>query len=266
MKGEKMTLSIFTLEGRVAIVTGGGTGIGRGISMRLAQAGADVVVCGRRQSVIDEVADQIKALGRRSTAISTDISIKAQINNMVQKTIDNFGKIDILVNCAGIANIAPFMEVSDDKRDEVWNTNIKGTWDCTRAVVPIMIKKKYGRIINISSVTGPMVANKGWTAYSASKGAISGFTRALALDLAEYGITANAILPGWISRGTTPTTPQAIENSRKLGKSIPLGRVGLPEEVGDLAVFLASDQATYITGAEIVIDGGNIIQERKVEL
>jgi 3-oxoacyl-[acyl-carrier protein] reductase len=127
-----------------------------------------------------------------------------------------------------------------------------------------MIKQRYGRIINISSVTGPMVSNKGWTAYSASKGAISGLTRGLALDLAEYGITANAILPGWISRGIPLTTPEAIENSKKLSKSIPLGRVGTPEEVGNLAVFLASEAASYITGTEIVIDGANIIQERKI--
>ncbi|MCX6012613.1 MAG: SDR family NAD(P)-dependent oxidoreductase [Chloroflexi bacterium] len=259
-------ISSLTLKGRVAIVTGGGTGIGRGIALCMARSGADVIVAGRRQLVIDNVALQIKKIGVRSLAISADVQKKPDIENLINKSILEFGKVDILVNCAGIGNFAPFTEVSDEKRDEVWNTNMRGTWDCSKAVVPFMIKQKYGRIINISSVTGPMVANKGWTAYAASKGAISGFTRALALDLAEYGITANAILPGWISRGTTPATPQAIENSRKLSKSIPLGRVGLPEEVGDLAVFLASDQATYITGTEIVIDGGNIIQERKVEL
>lgn len=256
--------SLFSLNERVAIVTGSGTGIGRGIALRLAQAGADVIIAGRRQSVIDEVSAQIKSMGRRSMAISTDITKKSQIIDLIQKVMDAFGKIDILVNNAGIANIAPFTEMTDEMRDQVWNTNIKGTWDCTKAVVPIMIKQRYGRIINISSVTGPMVSNKGWTAYSASKGAISGLTRGLALDLAEYGITANAILPGWISRGIPLTTPEAIENSKKLSKSIPLGRVGTPEEVGNLAVFLASEAASYITGTEIVIDGANIIQERKI--
>jgi len=181
----------------------------------------------------------------------------------VQTTIASFRKIDILVNCAGIGNMTHFTEISDDARDEVWNTNMKGTWDCSRAVAPHMIKQKYGRIVNISSVAGPMVASAGWTAYSASKGAISGFTRALALDLAQYGITVNAICPGWIKRSATPANEQAAAYRKKLGASIPLGRVGDPEEVGDLAVFLASDGASYITGTETVIDGGNIIQEKK---
>jgi NAD(P)-dependent dehydrogenase (short-subunit alcohol dehydrogenase family) len=263
---KRVNTSGFSLKGRAGIVTGGGTGIGRGIALRFAKAGADVIIAGRRQSVLDEVSAEIMSLGRYCIAISTDVRKKTDIQTLVRRTIEELGKVDILVNCAGMGNFAPFTEVTDDARDDVWNTNMKGTWDCSKEVVPIMIKQKYGRIINISSVTGPMVANKGWTAYSASKGAISGFTRALALDLAEYGITVNAILPGWISRGIPPTTPQAIENSKKLGKSIPLGRVGTPEEVGNLAVFLATEASSYITGTEIVIDGGNIIQERKVEL
>jgi hypothetical protein len=177
--------------------------------------------------------------------------------------MSEFKRVDMLVNNAGIAHFAPFAEMTDDVRDKIWDTNMKGTWDCTRAVVPIMIKQNSGRIINISSVTGPMVANKGWTAYSASKGAVSGFTRALALDLAEYGITVNAICPGWIRRDSSGTVSEANDRLKSLAKSIPLGRLGLPEEVGDLAVFLASEASEYITGTEIVIDGGNIIQERK---
>jgi len=263
---ERINTSDFSLKGRVGIITGGGTGIGRGIALCFAKAGADVVIAGRRQSVLDETSAEIISLGRYCVAISIDVRIKTDIQTLVRRTVKELGKVDILVNCAGVGNFAHFTEVTDDARDDVWNTNVKGTWDCSREVVPIMIKQKYGRIINISSVTGPMVANKGWTAYSASKGAISGFTRALALDLAEYGITTNAILPGWISRGIPPTTPQSIENLNKLGKSIPLGRIGTPEEVGKLAVFLAAEASSYITGTEIVIDGGNIIQERKVEL
>jgi NAD(P)-dependent dehydrogenase (short-subunit alcohol dehydrogenase family) len=251
------------LKGRIAIITGGGSGIGRGIAIRMAQAEASVVLAGRRPDVLDNVCDEIKALGGYSLTVPTDISKRAGVDKLVQATVDRYGKIDILVNCAGIANITPFMEMSDEKRDEVWNTNLKGTWDCSRAAVPHMIKQKYGRIINISSVTGPMVANAGWTAYAASKGAISGFTRALALDLAQYNITVNAICPGWIKREPTSKGAVISDRSKKLNASIPLGRVGEPEEVGDLAVFLASDGATYITGTETVIDGGNIIQEKK---
>jgi NAD(P)-dependent dehydrogenase (short-subunit alcohol dehydrogenase family) len=203
-------------------------------------------------------------MGHRSLAISTDIGKKTDIDNLVGKVMEEFGKVDILINNAGVSNFTLFTELINEVRDQVWDTNIKGTWDCTKAVVSTMIKQRYGRIINISSVTGPMVSNKGWSAYSASKGAISGLTRALALELAEYNITVNAILPGWIGRGTPPATPQAIKDARKLASSIPLGRLGTPEDVGNLAVFLSSEASSYITGSEIVIDGGNIIQERKI--
>jgi len=251
------------LKGRVGIITGGGSGIGRGIAIRMAHAGADVVLAGRRPEPLQQVCDQIAALGGKALAVPTDISQKTDVEKLIESAIDSFGKIDILVNCAGIANITPFIVMSDEKRNEVWNTNMKGTWDCCQAVVPHMTKQKYGRIINISSVTGPMVANAGWTAYAASKGAISGFTRALALDLAQYGITVNAICPGWIKRDVQATGKEDDAHRAKLNASIPLGRVGEPEEVGDLAVFLASDGASYITGTETVIDGGNIIQEKK---
>jgi len=251
------------LKGRVGIVTGGGSGIGRGIALRFAQAGADVIVAGRRKSALDGVVDEIRSLGGHALAVPTDICRNADIDNLVRSVMSEFKRVDMLVNNAGIAHFAPFAEMTDDVRDKIWDTNMKGTWDCTRAVVPIMIKQNSGRIINISSVTGPMVANKGWTAYSASKGAVSGFTRALALDLAEYGITVNAICPGWIRRDSSGTVSEANDRLKSLAKSIPLGRLGLPEEVGDLAVFLASEASEYITGTEIVIDGGNIIQERK---
>jgi NAD(P)-dependent dehydrogenase (short-subunit alcohol dehydrogenase family) len=251
------------LAGRVAIITGGGSGIGRGIAIRMAQAGADVVLAGRRPDVLDKVCAEIKALGGLCLAVPTDISQKANVDKLVEKVMAELGKIDILVNCAGIANITPFIEMSDEKRDEVWNTNLKGTWDCCKAVAPVMIKQGYGRIVNISSVTGPMVANMGWAAYAASKGAICGFTRALALDLAAHGITVNAICPGWIKRDTSAKGAVISDHSMKLNASIPLGRVGTPEEVGNLAVFLASEAANYITGTETVIDGGNIIQEKK---
>jgi len=173
------------LKGRVAIITGGGSGIGRGIAIRMAQAGASVVLAGRRLDVLDKVYEEITALGGKALAFPTDISNRIDIDKLIKATVAQYDKIDILVNCAGIGNMAPFTEMTDAKRDEVWNTNIKGTWDCCQAAVPYMIKQKSGRIINISSVTGPMVANAGWTAYAVSKGAISGFTRALALDLAQ---------------------------------------------------------------------------------
>ena len=156
--------------------------------------------------------------------------------------------------------------MSDDARDEVFDVNINGTWNCARAVLPSMVAQRYGRIINVSSVTGPLVSGKNLTAYSASKGAVSGFTRALALEVAEHGITVNAILPGTFD---TPMMRDIAESRssdperylRELGQDMPLGRLGSPEELSDLAVFLASDRSRYITGTEIVIDGGNVICE-----
>jgi NAD(P)-dependent dehydrogenase (short-subunit alcohol dehydrogenase family) len=172
------------------------------------------------------------------------------------------------VNNAGIAHFASFVETTVDLRDKIFSVNFGGVWNCARAVIPLMIQRKYGRIVNISSVTGPRVATPGLTAYAATKGAISAFTRALALEVAEYGITVNAILPGFID--TPLTKPMADdfrmsdkEFSEWLGKSIPVKRLGMVEELGELAVFLASDESAYITGQEIVIDGGNIIQEVK---
>ena len=263
-----MSMPSFSLEDKVAIVTGGGSGIGRGIALRFAEAGANVIVASRRLSVLKKVAEELKALGRRSLAIQTDVSQRGDVDNLIQTVMAEFERVDILVNNAGIAYSVPFIEMTDDLRDRIWDINMKGVWDCTKAVIPSMIKQKYGKIINISSVTGPMVSGKGLTAYSASKGAVSGFTRALALEVARYGINVNAICPGYVD------TPMLRPNSAKMGtdpndfikkfaKSIPLGRLGSIEEIGDLAVFLASEASKYITGTEIVFDGGSIIQEYK---
>lgn len=263
-----MSTSNFSLEGKVAIVTGGGSGIGRGIALQFAKAGADVIVASRRLSVLKKVAEEIKALGRRSLCVQTDVSQKADVDNLIQKVMAEFGRVDILVNSAGIGHSVPFIEMTDDLRDRIWDINVKGVWDCTQAVIPIMRKQKYGKIINISSVTGPMVSSKGLTAYSASKGAVSGFTRALALEVAKYGINVNAICPGYVDTpmlrpASTKTGTDPNDFIKGLSKSIPMGRLGSIEETGDLAVFLASEASKYITGTEIVFDGGNIIQEYK---
>ena len=263
-----MDIPNFLLEDKVAIVTGGGTGIGRGIALQFAKAGADVIVASRRLSLLGKMSGEIKALGRRSQCIQTDVSLKADVDNLIQKVMTKFGRVDILVNNAGIAHSIPFIETTEDLRDKIWDINVKGVWNCTKAVTPIMLKQKYGKIINISSVTGPMVSAKGLTAYSASKGAVSGFTRALALEMAEYGINVNAICPGYVD--TPMLRPDSIKQGKDpdnylkaLSKSIPLGRLGSIEEIGDLAVFLSSEASKYITGTEIVFDGGNIIQEHK---
>lgn len=253
------------LEDRVSIVTGAARGIGEGIARAMAREGANVVLFGRRDTV-KETAKDISDSGQKATGFKVDVTDASRVQQAVQQVLKQFGKVDILVNNAGIYPYMPFVEMPGEVRDSVIDVNIKGVWNCTKAVIPGMIKQKYGKIINISSVSGPMVSSKGATIYSASKGAVSGFTRALALEMAEHGINVNAICPGfidtpglrnWVSKiGMEPD-----EYIKKLAESMPLGRLGSIDEVGDLAVFLASEESKYITGTEIVIDGGNIIQE-----
>jgi len=255
------------LKGKVAIVTGAARGIGKGIANAMAGEGAVVVLW----DMLDEVhktGEHIKNSGHKAASYTVDVSDTDQINQTAQEVSRRFGKVDILVNNAGIAYFVPFVEMTDELRDTIFNVNFNGMWNCTKAIITTMIRQKNGRIINISSVTGPRVATPGLTAYSATKGAISGFTRALALEVAEFGITVNAILPGFVD---TPLTKPMAEDfqmkeeefARWLGKSIPMKRMGTIQEMGHLAVFLASDESTYITGQEIIIDGGNSIQEVK---
>jgi len=242
-------------------------GTGEGIARTMARAGMNAVLFDILDAV-EETAKDIRGLGQKAVSIKVDITDASQVDQAVQQILKWFEKVDILVNNAGIYSSMPFIEMPDDVRDSVININIKGVWNCTKAVIPGMIKHKYGKIVNISSVTGSMVSDKEMTIYSASKGAVSGFTRALALEVAEHGINVNAICPGFIDTpgmrklvGTRCRDPE--EYIRKLAKSIPLGRLSSVDEIGNLAVFLASEESAYITGTEIVIDGGNIIQERK---
>ena len=178
------------------------------------------------------------------------------------KDADGIGEV-------GNPTCGDLMKIYIKVKDNVINVNIKGVWNCTRAVIPHMLKQRYGKVVNISSVTGPMVSGKGMTAYAMSKGAVSAFTRTLALEVAEYGINVNAICPGSFDTPMFRSVagPRGWDSEdayvKHVGKEIPLGRLGTIEEMGDLAVFLASDKSKYITGVEIVIDGGNIIQEHK---
>ena len=247
------------LGGKKAIVTGGGTGIGKAIALEFAGAGADIAICGRNVQNIEKVRDEIIALGRDSMAVSMDVRVKEDVDNMVQQVIDEFGRIDILVNNAGTNRPTPVLDLTEDTWNLILDTNLKGLFFCTQAVARHMVKQKSGKIINISS-TASMGANEpGQAAYAASKTGVNAFTKACAREFGPYGINVNAIAPGRIP---TPLiyasrTPEQVEKLLETGKSAAvLGRLGTVEEIAHLALFLASDDAAFITAEIIACNGG----------
>lgn len=247
------------LGGKKAIVTGGGTGIGKAIALEFAGAGADIAICSRNIQNIERVRDEIIALGRDSMAVSMDVRVKEDVDNMVQQVIDEFGRIDILVNNAGTNRPTPVLDLTEDTWNLILDTNLKGLFFCTQAVARHMVKQKSGKIINISS-TASMGANEpGQAAYAASKTGVNAFTKACAREFGPYGINVNAIAPGRI---LTPLvyasrTPEQVEKFLETGKSAAvLGRLGTVEEIAHLALFLASDDSAFITAEIIACNGG----------
>ncbi len=242
------------LQERVAIVTGGSRGIGRQTALSLASAGADVVVnyAGNRTAA-EEVAGMIQSLGRKALTIRADVSSADEVNEMVKQTLDTFGKIDILVNNAGITRDNLLMRMKEEEWDEVINTNLKGVFNCIKAVTRPMMKQRSGRIINVASVVA-VLGNPGQANYVAAKAGVIGMTKSVARELASRGITVNAVAPGFID---TDMTKELQENAKEqLMAQIPLGRLGKPEDVAGVITFLASDAASYITGQTIHVDGG----------
>jgi len=247
------------LEGKKAIVTGGGTGMGKAIALEFANAGADVAVCSRNLGNLEKVRAEITAIGRRSLAISADVCIKEQVDNMAKKVIDEFGRVDILVNNSGINRPTPILDLTEDIWDLLLDTNLKGVFLCTQAVARYMVKQKYGKIINISSTAALGANEPGQAAYAASKIGVNAFTKACAREFGPYGINVNAIAPG---RVLTPLiyasrTPEQVEKFIEVGKSSAvLGRLGTPEDIAHLALFLASDDSSFISAEIIACNGG----------
>ncbi|UCH19437.1 MAG: glucose 1-dehydrogenase [Deltaproteobacteria bacterium] len=255
-------LDKFSLDGKVAIVTGGGTGLGKAICHAFARAGADVVIAGRRIEPLNETATEVRNLGQRAMAISTDVTDSRQVEKLVGKTIAEFDKVDIMVNNAGIARgiepsprddipikLGPIWELSDDKWRRATDLNLGGTFYCCRAVAEHMLKRKRGKVINMASVGG-MRAQKGWFTYPAAKAGVIMLTKALAVTWARDNIQVNVIAPGFIK--VVDASPGLKEPNPDF---IPMGRFGEPKDVGLLAVFLASDASNYITGECFIIDG-----------
>ncbi len=241
------------LEDRVAIVTGAGQGIGRGIALKLAQKGAHVVVSDINGQTARETATELRAFGRRALALQADVSNRAQVEKMVKATIQEFGTVEILINNAGIARSAMLLKLTDEDWDEVLAVNLKGIFHTTQTVASHMMGARYGKIVNISSIYG-RTGTLGDSNYAASKAGMIGFTKSMARELARYDINVNAILPGMIDTPLLQGIPDHY--LQPMIEEIPLGRVGTPEDIGNLAAFLASDEAPYITGAAIEVAGG----------
>ena len=242
------------LSNRVAIVTGSARGIGREIVLKLAEAGASVVINDIGDaSTLEAVAAEIKTLNRNSLTVVADVSLPEDVAKLVDTTLSTFGKIDILVNNAGITRDQLLMRMSEEDWDNVLRVNLKSAFLCTRAVLRPMLKQRWGRIIIIASIVG-IIGNAGQANYAAAKAGIIGFTKSTAKEVAARGITANAIAPGFIE---TAMTQKLDENQRQaLKKNIPAGYFGAPRDVAEAVAFLASEEAHYLTGQVLCVDGG----------
>jgi len=241
------------LKGKIAIVTGAAQGIGKVIALGLAKCGADIAVSDINEDSLNAAVNEIEALGHKAIAVKMDVSSLKDCEDMVKKTVDAFGKVDILINNAGITRDTVLLRMKEEQWDQVIQVNLKGTFNCTKAVIRSMFKQKSGKIINISSVTGAM-GNAGQANYSASKAAVMGFTKSIAREYAHCGITVNAVAPGFIKTAMTDAIPEKDRDA--MISIIPAKRLGLPEDVADTVCFLASDMANYITGQVIHINGG----------
>ena len=242
------------LEGKTAIVTGGARGIGRAISVKLAKEGANVVIC---DLVINEVAEEtvklIEAEGVKAAAIPANVTVPEDCDSLFKQAVEMFGKVDILVNNAGVTRDNLIMKMKEEEFDLVIATNLKGTYNMMKSAARPMMKARYGRIVNISSVVG-VYGNAGQVNYSASKAGVIGMTKSLAKELGSRGITVNAVAPGFIETDMTKVLPEDIKS--QMVKNIALGRPGQPEDVAKVVAFLASDEAEYVTGQVIECSGG----------
>jgi 3-oxoacyl-[acyl-carrier protein] reductase len=241
------------LENKIVVVTGAGRGIGKAIAVRLAGEGATIAACGRTLANVEETASEIAKAGGKAAAFAVDVASSAQVAETCEKILKEFGRVDVLVNNAGVTRDQLLLRMSDEDWDTVLDTNLKGAFHFTKSVSRGMLKQRSGRIINITSIIG-LTGNAGQSNYAASKAGLIGFTKSVARELASRGITANAVAPGFI---VTEMTNALGEPARELVKTrIALGRLGTAEDVANVVLFLASDLAAYVTGQVVTVDGG----------
>ena len=244
--------------GRVAVVTGGGRGIGRAIAGRLAHEGADIAVVYRSNAAAaQETAALVRKAGVRCETFKGDVASSEDVQGIFKDIDEAFGRLDILVNNAGITRDNIMMRMKEDEFDEVLQTNLKGTYLCTRAVLRAMVRARWGRIVNVTSVVG-LVGNPGQANYSASKAGIIGFTKSVAREVAQRNITANAVAPGYVETELTGGLDESVKE--QIRAQIPVGRIGEPEEIADAVAFLVGEGASYLTGQTITVDGGMVMQ------
>lgn len=246
-----------SLKDRIAVVTGGSRGIGRAIAQTLAAAGATVIVNYQRNAeAANETVAAITAADGTAVSIQADVSVSADVERLFKTVIDQYGKVDILVNNAGITRDTLLLRMKEDDFDAVIDTNLRGVYLCTKAALRPMTRARSGRIINITSVVG-LIGNAGQSNYAAAKAGIIGFTRAVAREMASRGITVNAVAPGYIETELTAGLGEQVRAA--ILETIPLGRLGTPQDVANLVCFLASDAAAYITGQTLTVDGGMVM-------
>lgn len=244
------------LKGEISLITGGARGIGREIALTFAKEGSDIVICDVNQESLEATKKEVEGLGRRAEVFVVDVTDSQQVEDMVNKVLDKFQKIDILVNNAGITRDGLIVRMSEKDFDQVIAVNLKGTFNCTKAVSKVMMKQRHGKIVSIASIIGIM-GNAGQANYAASKAGIIGLTKSVAKELASRNVNVNAIAPGFIE--TDMTAKLADDVKSQMLALIPLNRFGKASDVAKLALFLASEASSYITGQVIQVDGGMVM-------
>ena|SRR3989338_4879888 len=245
-----------SLEGKVALITGGARGIGKELALRFAKEGSDIAICDVNMELLEQTAEEIRGMDKDVLVFKADVTSSTEVQNMLDKILDKFKKLDILINNAGITRDGLILRMSEEDWDKVIAVNLKGSFVCTKAAAKVMLKQRFGKIVNLASIIGIM-GNIGQANYAASKAGIIGLTKSVAKELAPRGICVNAIAPGFIKTEMTAKLPEDIQ--KKMLSVIPLGRFGEPKDVADLALFLSSESSSYITGQVIQIDGGMLM-------